>query len=496
MILRLNNRTLKSLLPALLILGWSVSDADDTAAVEFCLTGQFDLGVRLQGMQPRVSERYPTEFCVITANDSSRVHFHAKGKSNPDMDGDWAVSFIAEDVVRIVNRESPPDIEFSGVSVVNEALSYRRMDPRRLVAELNANPGWLESEDSIGAKVAHYPGSRFEATVTVENDQLQSFQTSVDLPLRGQVPVVWYWRWPTDSTPELRLYIDGELLFEAEGRFRAVPESEAEALWQLSGKMEAIAVPGDRWPSRVSMQLEEVAAGVYMVHGVRTGFSHLVVDTEKGLVIADAPAGWIEIHQIPPTDLVPGLGVSGLSEKFIEFLAEQFPNKPIRAVAITHAHDDHAGGARAFAAAGAAIYAPADAAEFLQTTLNDWNLPEDRFSLQSRRLEVLPVDSKVILADPVNPVEITAIPTNPHVSAALGVWARDAGVFFQSDLHVPDSDQPEPRADRALTECWFAQWAVKALPAETIVLNSHSNSASPVSRLAEYLETPICQEVP
>jgi glyoxylase-like metal-dependent hydrolase (beta-lactamase superfamily II) len=274
-----------------------------------------------------------------------------------------------------------------------------------------------------------------------------------------------------------------------------VPESEAEALWELSGDMEAIAVPGDRWPSRVSMELEEIAAGVYMVHGVRTGFSHLVIDTEKGLVVADAPAGWVEIHQVPPTDLVPGLGVSGLSEKFMEFLAERFPNRPIRAVAITHAHDDHAGGARAFAAAGARIYAPAEVAEFLQTSLNDWSLPKDRFSLQSRRLEIVPVDSRVVLADPVNPVEITAIPTNPHVSAALGVWAQAAGVFFQSDLHVPASDQPEPRADRALTECWFARWAVSVLPAETIVLNSHSNPATPVSRLAEYLETPLCQDL-
>ena len=98
------------------------------------------------------------------------------------------------------------------------------------------------------------------------------------------------------------------------------------------------------------MQLEELADGIYFVRGVRTGFHHLVIDTEQGLIIGDAPAGWVEITQIPPADLVPGLGISGLSEKFIDFLGEQFPGKAIRAVALTHLHDDHAGGARAFAA--------------------------------------------------------------------------------------------------------------------------------------------------
>ena len=81
-------------------------------------------------------------------------------------------------------------------------------------------------------------------------------------------------------------------------------------------------------------------------------------------------------------------------------------------------------------------------------------------------------------------------PAHPIGLVALGVLA--GGVFFQSDLHVPNSDADEPRAERAATECWFARWAVDNLPADTIVINTHSAFETPVSRLAVYLESDLC----
>jgi hypothetical protein len=73
------------------------------------------------------------------------------------------------------------------------------------------------------------------------------------------------------------------------------------------------------------------------------------------------------------------------------------------------------------------------------------------------------------------------------------VHAVDAGYFFVSDLHVPDSDSDRPRSDRALTECWFARWAVANLPPETLVLNSHSAPQTPVSRLENYRQSDACR---
>jgi glyoxylase-like metal-dependent hydrolase (beta-lactamase superfamily II) len=329
--------------------------------------------------------------------------------------------------------------------------------------------------------------------VTIKKGQLRMLRTSADLPLRGRVPVVWEWSWKNPEHPQLKMQVDGEVFFRARGSWRKLSDDESQQRWRVTPGADPVQVPGEHWPARINMQRVDVADGVYLVRGVRTGFQHLVVDTAEGLVVADAPAGWVELHQIPPADLVPGLGISGLSERFIDFLAAEFPGRPIRAVALTHAHDDHAGGARAFAAAGAAVYAPAEDVPFLKTAFNRDTMPHDRFSDANEDVEVIPVSTAVTLDDARYPVRLLSIGTSPHGSAALGVHAAGAGYFFVSDLHVPNSEADTPRVERAAMECWFARWAVLNLPPATVVLNSHSALQTPVSRLENYLQSASCR---
>jgi glyoxylase-like metal-dependent hydrolase (beta-lactamase superfamily II) len=483
-----------SLLAVWAIVFWPVAgNASSADTIEFCLSGEFDLGVRLQGMQPSAGEFSAANWCVITEDGSDRVHFQIGGHSNPDMTGQFAVSYLPPDVIRIVNRESPPDIEFPGAEIAFEAMRHRRIDPVRLVEEFLDHPEWLVSESEGGWREVRYPGSEFIVRLWIDEGKLYSLVTFVDLPLRGRVPVRWEWAWVPSREPSLSFYLDGEVIFKASGSRRVLDADEAAALWEPSPGAEPMKAPAEFWPARVRMQLETLVEGVYVVRGVRNGFHHLVVDTDEGLVIGDAPAGWVELPQIPPADLVPGLGISGLSEAFIDFLGEVLPGRPIRAVALTHAHDDHAGGARAFAAAGAEVYAPAEASAFLSAALNRDEMPADRLSESGGEVEVLSVTDRVRLDDDENAVELLNMGSGPHVSSSLGVWAVDAGYFFQSDLHVPNSEDEVPPSDRAVTECWFAQWAVRHLPPETIVLNSHSLVVTPVSRLARYLESEGCQ---
>lgn len=442
-------------------------------ATEFCLVGKLDLGVRYQGVKPDPEELYPTTWCVTTENNSNRVFYSAEGYSNADIAGGWAVAYLPPNTVRIVDRDAGQDIEFSGTDNLNEALRLRRADPRRLFEEFSSSPDLHE-----------------DVQIEVREGRVVNVQTSTVLPLRGSVGVEWIWNWKDVDEPLLRLVVDDELLFVASGRWRDVPDNEANALWETTPGADVVNVPGIHWPARVDMRLTRKADGVYIVEGVRTGFQHMVVDTTDGLVVVDAPAGWVEFHHIPPSDLVPGIGINGLSGNLVGFLSENFPDRPIRAVALTHFHDDHSGGARAFATVGANIYASVQSAGFIQGALNRSSTPDDR--LNNVAIEVSPVVDSVVIGSSPKRVKLVSIGAGPHSYDTLGVWAMDKGIFFVSDVHVPRSDSDSPVENRAETECWFALWAVHNLPSDVQVLNSHSDTATPVSRLAKYVESDIC----
>ncbi|MGI9247473.1 MAG: hypothetical protein ACR2QI_00570, partial [Woeseiaceae bacterium] len=306
-------RTLSASMVAFITLASASGCSETRTATEFCLDGEFDLGARFQGMHPAAGERYTTRFCYIIEDGEDHVMFHGKGKSNPDMQGDWTVAFLPPDKVRIVNRQSPPDVEFAGKNIEEEALRYRRTDPRRLLAEIEAHPNWVKSQSEDGSFTMQYPGSPYAAEISVVDGRLQEFRTLTDMPLRGRVPVVWQWHWPDADAPELTVLVDEDIVFTAQGTWRILSAAETDALWQPSGKQKPTNLAGDRWPAKIDLETQPVAPGVHLVTGVRTGFSHLVIETTKGLIVADAPAGWVELQQLPPADLVPGYGISGLS---------------------------------------------------------------------------------------------------------------------------------------------------------------------------------------
>ncbi|MDX1507431.1 MAG: MBL fold metallo-hydrolase [Woeseiaceae bacterium] len=435
-------------------------------ATQFCLDGEFNLGKQMQGYS---FDDYwvPMRWCVVTEDDSNRVFFSAQGKSNPGMDGDWSVAYLPPDLVRIVNRDDPPDVEFHGTNNLEEALELRRLDPRRLAEEVTATPDWGKAHP--------------DTQVLLKDGKVVRVYVQAPLPYYGNSNFAWQWTWHSDDEVDVTLGDPaGGIVqfFRGSGSWRDVPADEANRYWQATDGADPIEVPGENWPSRVNMQVINLTDDVYLVRGVRTGFQHLVVDTSDGLIVADAPTGWIEFQHIPPADLVPGSGEYGLSERFIEYMAQEFEGRPVHAVALTHFHGDHAAGAPAFAAVGADVYAPAFTARFLSDTAYDF--------------DVKPVEEVVEIGDDDNRVRFMTMNENPHVFEMLGVWAVDRGYFFVSDIHVPRSDDPQPAAHRVETECWFANWAVENLPEDVQVVNSHSPTITPVSRLVRYVESEAC----
>jgi hypothetical protein len=75
----------------------------------------------------------------------------------------------------------------------------------------------------------------------------------------------------------------------------------------------------------------------------------------------------------------------------------------------------------------------------------------------------------------------------------LGVLVPERRYFFVSDVHVPRDETDEPRAAKAVTECWFAAWATRNLASDVKVANSHSAPLTTISRLQKYLESDLCK---
>jgi len=126
-------------------------------------------------------------------------------------------------------------------------------------------------------------------------------------------------------------------------------------------------------------------------------------------------------------------------------------------------------------------------------SLNRPTMPDDSLAALGEKALVLSIVDEKLIDGEKNRVKLMSMGTSPHAYEMLGVWVVDKNYFFVSDVHVPRSDEDVPSEQRAVTECWFAKWAVTNLPPDVRVVNSHSDQVTPVSRLAKYLESDLCR---
>jgi glyoxylase-like metal-dependent hydrolase (beta-lactamase superfamily II) len=165
-----------------------------------------------------------------------------------------------------------------------------------------------------------------------------------------------------------------------------------------------------------SLQLTDVAPNISQV----TGGSHnaLVVATNDYLVVFDAP------------------GDDGLSQWVINAAQQKYPGKQIRYVVLTHHHIDHAGGVRAYAAAGAQIVVGQGNGAFFRRVLSApaGSNPYRIGAINNPR--VIEVAQKWSVNDGGRAVEAYLIET-PHSAGYLIPYVPDARLGYVTDLWGP-----------------------------------------------------------
>ena len=183
-----------------------------------------------------------------------------------------------------------------------------------------------------------------------------------------------------------------------------------------------------------------------------SGYNVLFVDFSDHIFVMEAP------------------GNDRVSLQAIEQIKKTIPNKPIKYVAVTHHHDDHAGGIRTYMAEGATlIVVPGEELFFKKVSAIRFNVDPDALTRNPHEPKFEPVQNgKRVLTDGTVTVELYDIGSGPHAEGMLVAYFPAHKMIYQGDLLNRPGNGDYPIAND--TSAHFLNWIdTKKLAVETTI---------------------------
>ena len=157
---------------------------------------------------------------------------------------------------------------------------------------------------------------------------------------------------------------------------------------------------------------------VYTVNAA--GYNVLVVDFKDHVFVMETPNS------------------DATSRQAIAEIKKLFPGKPIRYVAVTHHHDDHAGGIRTYVAEGATILGlPGEKTFFEKVMKSVFTIDRDTLALNQRPMKWEAIqEGKRVLTDGTTTVELIDIGSGPHTEEMLVAYLPNEKSFFRATFLI------------------------------------------------------------
>jgi hypothetical protein len=246
-----------------------------------------------------------------------------------------------------------------------------------------------------GAKLAHELSFRINGT---EVQQLAYREIAVNAPIEAA-----------------RFAVSDEIKAKA----RAAATEGVPYQWVIGRLMLGRFVDSDAiyFPPGGSFRLSELAPNVQQVLGGSA--NNLIVAMKDGIVIFDAPVN------------------DGQSRWVMDAAKAKYPGKPIKYLVLTHHHNDHSGGMRAYVAEGATVIVPSQSKAFFEHAAKaPRTIAPDALQRQMRPATIVDVKDSMTLKDETVEINLHNI-ANPHANGFLIGHIVKENIVWIVDLVSP-----------------------------------------------------------
>jgi glyoxylase-like metal-dependent hydrolase (beta-lactamase superfamily II) len=203
-----------------------------------------------------------------------------------------------------------------------------------------------------------------------------------------------------------------------------------------------------------------LAENVYMIRG--GGYNVLAVGFKDHVMVVETPGG------------------DNTSREVISKIKELMPGKPIKYAAVTHHHDDHAGGVRTYIAEGATIITTPGLRSFFTRVAEarNFTLQPDALTRNPRPLVLETLQNgKRVFTDGAQTVELHDIGSGPHMDEMIVAYLPNKKIIFQGDLlNRPEDGHIAPGN---ATTAHFAAWLKKSGLAVERIVGVHGPVSTP-----------------